>query len=297
MGADPGPGAVLLGAVQPPGAVAGGRRQRRPRRPGRPHAPPAARCGRRPAQLVQDRERVDVTFAQPGQGQVRLGQVGQRRPSHAGPPVPGQRQVEPARRHGVGERLCCLFPGLRQVRSDCHASQLPDDQHLYPVDPDVDGPSSSPAPAAAPTTARPADHAQVREVRSGRAVAAKQEDVPGGPERRGGGGRRYGRDGRGWRAAGPAGPAADAHRLRSGRQGRGVPRRSRCPRSGSWMAHSATTSAATPATCCSWTRIGCCARSGSTTASPRPPVPAAAGRRRISRCAGTTPGISCRRWP
>ena len=102
-----GAGAVALDAIKAPAAagVSQACRQPRPRRLRGPDAP-AARGRRRGGselsgtelsgtELGEDGEGVNVTFGEPGQGEVFPGQVGQGSPSLAGPAATGQRQVQP----------------------------------------------------------------------------------------------------------------------------------------------------------------------------------------------------------
>ena len=74
-----------------------GRGSARPRRLRRPHAPRLPGAGRWPAQLVQDRDRVRVPLAQPGQRQVFLGQLRECLPSFPGPATAWSGQVQPSR--------------------------------------------------------------------------------------------------------------------------------------------------------------------------------------------------------
>ena len=67
MRANPRPRAVLLRAVQHPGAAPPAGRHVRAGRVRRPHAPAAARPRSRPAELGQDRDRVGVPFTEPAQ--------------------------------------------------------------------------------------------------------------------------------------------------------------------------------------------------------------------------------------
>ena len=96
--ADPGPRAVLLGALEQPAIGAAARGHVRSGRVRRPHAPPAAGLRPRAAKLGQDRHRVGVPLAQPCQRQVLPGQVGQRGPPLPGRAGAGQRQIQPATR-------------------------------------------------------------------------------------------------------------------------------------------------------------------------------------------------------
>ena len=103
--ADARPRAVLLGALQHASrAPCRAGRQRWGRAgspPTRPSGCPAR--GARAAQLGQDRHRVGVPLAQPGQRQVLPGQVGEPGPALPGPPAAGQREVQPARLDRPGE--------------------------------------------------------------------------------------------------------------------------------------------------------------------------------------------------
>jgi hypothetical protein len=70
------------------------------RGPDPPAAPARQRAG---AELGQDSDGVGMSFGEPGQGEVVLGQPGQDGPALTGPAATRQRQVQPARPDRVGK--------------------------------------------------------------------------------------------------------------------------------------------------------------------------------------------------
>ena len=103
IGAGPRPGAVRLDAVQAPAVGRLPSRQPGSRGLRGPDSPAASRRRRGGPELGEDGEGVGVSLGEPGQGKIFFGQSRQRRPAGPGLAAAGQRQVQPARLHRLGE--------------------------------------------------------------------------------------------------------------------------------------------------------------------------------------------------